>query len=179
MVIERWSNMKKRVVSITLALAMLFVLSLTTACNPAGDDAEESVEAAVDVITIKGRKYKTSLTELNLREKELQDEDIISLKHMTNLISLDLSGNQISDLTPLSGLKDLEWLKLSNNQISDLNPLSGLKDLEFLDLSFNQISDIKPLAELTELGWLVLYGNGLTVEQINDLKAKLPNCNLY
>lgn len=42
-------------------------------------------------ITIKGKKYSTSLTELNLRRLDSSNEDIKALDKMTNLTSLDLS----------------------------------------------------------------------------------------
>ena len=55
-------------------------------------------------ITIQGKQYSTGLTELSLYNMSLTDEDIVSLEYMTNLRSLSLRDNQISDLTPLSGL---------------------------------------------------------------------------
>ncbi|MBD1211962.1 MAG: leucine-rich repeat domain-containing protein, partial [Dolichospermum circinale Clear-D4] len=69
---------------------------------------------------------------------------------LTNLTSLELGGNKISDIKPLSNLTKLTFLDLGENQISDIKPLSNLTKLTFLDLGENQISDIKPLSNLTK-----------------------------
>jgi len=47
-------------------------------------------------------------------------------KILTNLTSLDLGFNKISDLSPLAPLTNLTQLDLSYNQISDLSPLASL-----------------------------------------------------
>ena len=62
------------------------------------------------------------------------------------LQQLDLSLNNIQDLTPLTKLTQLTALNLNGNQISDLTPLANLTQLTKLHLSENQISDLAPLA---------------------------------
>ncbi|MDR1573145.1 MAG: leucine-rich repeat domain-containing protein [Clostridiales Family XIII bacterium] len=164
--------------------------------------ATEEVEiGAVEYITIKGKQYSTSLTELDLSRHGLTDADIEPLRHMTNLTALGLNYNQISDVGPLSGLAALTELHLDRNQISDVNPLSGLTNLRELWLDFNTISDVDPLSGLTNLKELDLYGNqindigplsGLTAltdlylggnpltdAQIAELQAALPDCPIY
>jgi hypothetical protein len=58
---------------------------------------------------------------------------------LTNLTSLSLRLNQISDIKPLSNLTKLTTLKLSGNEISDIKPLSTLTNLTFLSLSGNPL----------------------------------------
>ena len=58
-------------------------------------------------ITIQGVQHSTLLTTLNLRYKQLQNEDIAPLRYMVNLISLNLSYNEISDITPIMRLENL------------------------------------------------------------------------
>ena len=41
---------------------------------------------------------------------------------MTNLTKLELNGNNIQDVSPLSGLTNLTWLQLWNNNIQDASP---------------------------------------------------------
>eukprot|EP01051_Picozoa_sp_SAG22_P024398 SAG22_NODE_6748_length_816_cov_1.317992_1_plen_103_part_10 len=66
--------------------------------------------------------------------------------------SCEISGNQITDLAPLSALTSLAALRLNNNQITDIAPLSALTSLTFrLNLGGNQITDIAPLAALATL----------------------------
>jgi|GEM_PF-6433329 len=135
------------------------------------DDAV--VSTADDYITIKGMRYSISLTELNLAEMGLRNEDIAPLKHMTNLKWLALDSNQITDLLPLAGLTDLTWLSVDRNQISNLTPLSGLINLSFLFLSENHISNLQPLSNLANLTDLYLTNN-----QISDLMPLASLTNL-
>ena len=88
-----------------------------------------------------------------------------------NTTHLILSGNQISDLAPLSGLTNLELLNLANNQIADLSPLVELDNLETLWLARNQISDISPLSDLINLQKL-----GLEFNRVTDI-SPLSSCS--
>ena len=92
---------------------------------------------------------------------------------MANLRLVDLSGNQISDLRPLSGLTKLTLLCIQCNQVSDLSPLSRMTNLTSLSLDDNQISDISPLSGLTNLTWLTLGKN-----QISDISPLSGLTNL-
>jgi hypothetical protein len=123
---------------------------------------DSTAEPNVDYITIRGKQYCTLLTELDLSGMNLQNEDIIPLKYMTNLETLILRSNQISNITPLSNLINLDILWLINNKISDVTPLSDLKNLTALNLSFNEIIDITPLSDLMALEALSLDGNPIT-----------------
>ncbi|MCL2486492.1 MAG: leucine-rich repeat domain-containing protein, partial [Oscillospiraceae bacterium] len=76
---EEMDNMKK---TLAVLLALLMLASLIPACTHFTVD---------NTITIKGVRYSTSLTELDLSNKNLHDIDIIPLKRMTNLTYLDLS----------------------------------------------------------------------------------------
>ena len=60
-----------------------------------------------DYITIRGIRYSTALTELDLSSHDLTDEDIEPLRYMVNLTWLHLRGNQISGLVALSSLTSL------------------------------------------------------------------------
>jgi len=168
--------------------ALLFALVLIPAANVYADEIavtvadEEEPEVATttvedieipEYITIRGRAVSTSLTELDLRGggclRPLTDRQIDSLRYMTSLTTLHLSGNQISDLTPLANLTNLEVLILGRNRISDLTPLANLTNLTQLDMCGNRIGDLTPLSNLTNLEQLCLVQN-----RISDL-APLSN----
>ena len=76
----------------------------------------------------------------------------------------------------MSGFTNVKHLDLSNNSISRLSPLSTLKTLETLDLSNNSISDVSALTSLKNLKQLWLNGNSISADQIQALKAALPDC---
>jgi Leucine-rich repeat (LRR) protein len=117
--------------------------------------------SAPEYITIKGGQFSTALTSLILNDRGIRDEDIVQLRYMTNLTTLELNRNQISDLTPISGLSRLTWLKLEGNQISDLTPLTDLSRLRNLSLGNNLFNDITPLSNLTSLRDLSLTNNSI------------------
>ena len=102
------------------------------------------------------------LTELELSDQEITD--ITGLEHATQLTDLDLSYNQISDITSLAQLLQLTDLNLTRNQIRDITPLTNLTQLTDLTIRSNHISDISPLAGLPSLKWLSLSSN-----QISDV----------
>ena len=99
---------------------------------------------------------------MNLSSNNISD--VSPLAGLTELRHLYIRGNNISDVSPLSELTKLEQLNLSSNNISDVSPLSGLTKLEQLDLSSNNISDVSPLSGLTKLSELLLTGNVFGVE---------------
>ena len=132
----------------------------------------------LDFITIKGKQYSTSLTELSLFDMDLQNEDIVPLQYIKNLTKLILAHNKITDLTPLSGIVNLSVLDLTSNQISDLTPLSGLTNLTNLILWTNQISDLTPLSSLVKLTDLNLWGNKISDLLLLSGLTKLSVLNL-
>ena len=67
------------------------------------------------------------------------------MAQLTQLTELDLSDNQISDITPLAQLTQLTDLNLWDNEISDVTPLAQLTQLTDLNLGYNPITDISPL----------------------------------
>lgn len=102
------------------------------------------------------------------QEKQLPYLDLSSLgltqipSELSALVWLErlsLSGNQISDISPLALLTKIHKLSLSNNQISDLTPLSHYERLKFLFIQHNDISDITTLSTLLTLKKIVAHDN--------------------
>jgi hypothetical protein len=139
-----------------------------------------------DYVIIGGRHYTKTITDLSLIDEGLTDDDILPLRHLTNLTYLDLDSNDITDLSPLAGLTNLEVLDLRHNRIRDITPLAGLINLEYLILWDNVITDISPLAGFTGLRWLNLSNNpiDLTTLDISTLTGlqihgiSLSNCGI-
>ncbi len=88
-----------------------------------------------------------------------------SLGQLTQLQSLHLSNNQLAALPEWLGqLTQLQTLSLSGNQLTALPEWLGqLTQLQTLDLSSNQLTALPEwLGELSELIWLDLRGNRLS-----------------
>ncbi len=80
----------------------------------------------------------------------------------TNLESLYLEGNSISNLVSLQSLQRLSLLNLADNQLTAVPALEGLPNLNYLVLSRNPVTDFAPLASLTNLAFLELAGNSIS-----------------
>ena len=131
-----------------------------------------------DTKVITGLEHATHLRYLDLWGNKIRD--ITPLTGLTGLWVLSLTSNQISDITPLTGLTQLRDLLLKNNQISDITPLTGLTNLSFLDLRNNQISDVSPLADLVNLKELHLEGNPIKNRKpLLELLRKNPDVKIY
>jgi hypothetical protein len=92
-------------------------------------------------------------------------DDYTPLKELTKLRKLQLSscgeggGNAIKDIGWVKGLTELHSLNLVHNNISDTSALSGLKKLTYLNISDNPLTDedLEPIGKLTNLETLYIY----------------------
>ena len=111
----------------------------------------------VTAICLGGVQFDTAATQLNLSGLGLRE--IQCLSSCTELRSLDLTDNEISDLSPLMNLQKLEKLKLAGNSLTDLRPLIGLQTLHSLDASRNAVSETSAIGSLASLQSLDLSDN--------------------
>ncbi|MEG3959645.1 leucine-rich repeat domain-containing protein, partial [Microcoleus sp. herbarium2] len=102
----------------------------------------------------------TNLTTLDLYNNQITD--ISFLGSLTHLTELDLYNNQITDISFLGLLTNLTELDLFDNQITDISFLGSLTNLIILNLGCNQITDISALRKLTHLKKLELFDNQIT-----------------
>ena len=112
---------------------------------------------------INGIENIKSLGKLEIANEQLDDEDMDVLKNLTTLTTLDISGNQISDLSALTNLKNLTHLYLSKNSVESLEPLRG-KIFTELDFESNKVKDITPLSSHNSINRLYMANN-----QIEDI----------
>ena len=117
--------------------------------------------ARMGIRSLAGLDVIATLSHLNLSWNEISD--VSPLGRFDWIGSLYLRGNNITDVSPLGGLY-FSQLDLSHNRISDLEPLSGARSL---DVSSNEISDLTPLT-LWSVADLRLADN-----QIHDLSPLL------
>jgi internalin A len=145
--------------------------------NPVTEGQVDALRAALPNCDI---MFEEHFDYLDLSFEYIDDNELAELiadgTIPADVVNLNLGVNEISALTPLKNLPELEHLLLFWNQIEDVSPLSGLTGLKFLDLNYNEISDVTPLYSLVELETLLLNGNPLTDEQVDALRAALPNC---
>ncbi len=123
-----------------------------------------------------GDDFFYDVVTVNLAGQEVSD--LSPLASLTNLDRLYLIDTRVSDLSPLASLTNLGYLGLSGTDVSDLSPLASLSNLRRLFLNGTVVSDLSPLASLTNLRRLFLNGTKVTKEEIAKLQAALPNCRV-
>ena len=134
-----------------------------TALQYSSNDERNPPNFRSKIVNLTGLEHATQLATLSLPENNISD--LSPLAQLTQLTTLDLSDNNISDLTPLAQLTQLTTLSLGGwdgNEISNILPLGQLTQLITLDLSDNNISDLTPLAQLTQLTMLSLPENNIS-----------------
>jgi Leucine-rich repeat (LRR) protein len=100
------------------------------------------------------------------------------LKACPNLKLLNVSSNQLNDLSGIDQVPQISELFASNNLISSLSDLDGLRKLKVLVLGNNRIESYSTLVPVRSLSLklLDLSGNLVvsTQKKIKELKEFLP-----
>ena len=115
------------------------------------------------------------VTQLLLRENNLNGPIPAAVGNLTGLVRLDFQGNQLSGSIPgsLGNLSNLEQLRLYDNKLSGSVPtwLGNLSNLQWLNLRTNGFTDGIPaeLGRLSNLTYLNLGANDLTGTIPSDL----------
>ena len=110
-----------------------------------------------------------SLIRISASGKTIQS--LAGLEHFTVLQKLDLTDNEIADITPLATLTEVDSLALQDNQIVDVTPLTGLTGLSWLGLANNQIEDVALLVANTGIGegdYVNLENNPLSAQALRS-----------
>ena len=148
----------------------------------AQDKAYREAEAKIEAAGLSGEQSLDLSVELwNLKSPKLTELPE-TLGQLTQLKSLDLSGNQLEALPESLGqLTQLQWLHLGENQLTALpESLGQLTQLRELYLGTNQLEALpESLGQLTQLQSLDLPRNQLTAlpESLGQL-TQLRELNL-
>ena len=132
------------------------IRSMVDELNLAISNLEERVDLN-EVITIKDKSLKDSIK----RELKLSSDNI-TIGDMYKLTKLSVSNEWISSLEGLQYAKNLEELDISYNEIKDLSPLKNLKKLTNLNANFQIITEgmLYVKDNIVTLDYKVLNRNG-------------------
>lgn len=133
-------------------------------------------------------------------EKRHTEKDFAAFRHCPDLVALDvghnavtdlsfldllpklrlliLADNDFTDISPLANQTELVYLELINNRITDVSALENCKELIDLHIGFCDITDITPLYGLEKLDRLWLAKNPIPQEQIDQIRALLPDATV-
>lgn len=119
----------------------------------------------------------TQLQTLYLKQDGITD--ISPLGSLVNLEQLDVSGNyEIADITAVKDMSKLQTLDFSINSVADLTPAAGLGSLQRLNGSDNQIASLPDMSAMTSLTALDLSKNQLTDVSALASLSQLEELNL-
>lgn len=147
--LETWSNLHAAVEFVS-ADAINFepinesestISSIVTTTVPITTETVASTK--VKEVTIGKKSYPIDIQTLDLSNMNLYSSDLSHLPEFTRLEKLNLSGNNITDFSPIIKVKTLRGLDISNNPISELPyDLLSLPELTYLNASDTDIGGI-------------------------------------
>jgi len=123
-----------------------------------------SNNAIRDITPMKNIPY---LLVMNVSSNKVRSIECLET-HLKYLISLNLSNNMLTKLTPLT-MPTLKKVNLSGNQIAECDEFGGHQTIEVLDMSNNLLKDLSGMQNMPNLVTLNVARN-----KIQSLKAR-PN----
>lgn len=124
-----------------------------------------SVKESVDDLSPLGDIFK-ALAVLDISDNEIEDISALAANEVLYAIAAD--NNMISSIQALSGKEKLAAVFISNNEVADISPLrDALGTLSYLDTGNNNVSDVSMLKDMAVKNvWLLMENNN-----ISDLSA--------
>ena len=165
-------------------LRLLLLLSVWGCHAPATLDPAVAIEELGGVVK---RDARGDIVELAFRYRpQVSDGGLAHLSQLGTLRRLDLDRTPVTDagLQHLAGLSHLQRLWLRGTRVSDsgLMHLTRLPRLTELRLTHcRQISDggVASLKRIKGLKRLAIEGTRITESGIAELRASLPECEIY
>ena len=114
-----------------------------------------------------------NMTDLDLSGNEYM-QNLIPVSRLTNLVNLNISNTDISQLEPLYGMTNLETIQLEGTYVSNLSPLANMSRLRVLNINSTPVSNIVCLANDSHLETIWAEGTAVNLTQVKALKEKLP-----
>lgn len=113
-----------------------------------------------------------------INTKNFEYKNYYRVNESGKIISLNLSGNNLTSLEKIGNLIQLKTLDLSNNSLTDISNLDSLINLQDLNLSSNSIQNIDILKQLKHLKIIDLSNNNLDEVISFENQDLLTNLNL-
>ncbi|CAL6081267.1 Conserved_hypothetical protein [Hexamita inflata] len=133
---------------------------------------EDCCKGDMDYLTFD--MQSTTVEILNIKNCKLHV--ITDIYNMSQLVELDLSFNNLSNIEELGALENLQKLNLERNTISRIFYLEQLKQLNYLNISNNKVIMCAPLQKLNVQ--TLLTSNNMIYDQFNLQNLKNFNKNM-
>lgn len=163
--------MKKTLPLTSLAFLLLTLLLTITACSSYQVVLNNNV-----LYTPSNMPPPSLLSDPNLQGCLNQQLSIAGSDDPESISLLACPSSGVQSLDGIGQLPNLEQLELSDNQINDLSPLLSLKKLRVLSVRNNRVTNINALMSLPLLRFVALQGNnGIACRQLDNLEDKVGN----
>ncbi|AKA70287.1 cell wall-binding repeat-containing protein [Clostridium scatologenes] len=140
--------------------------------NIAFDNAISFPKSDSDTITFKNKSFEKLIrNKLNIQDRNIYFSDV------KGITSLDLTNQNIADISGLENFIHLKSLNLSYNQIKNLSPIVRLDELENLNLSHNNIEDVSYISNLVNLKELNLSDNQISSSDLDHSRNMYKDTN--
>lgn len=159
-----------------LLIATVFSLLIVTSCEKHNkksstttvETSDKNSDVFLKLCKNNGNPKEVSVTIEALKKVANSTDCDKANEYFSKTVEINLSGNNISNILPLTGFKILTVLDLSNNQIASIEGLSKLRNLIKLNLEKNKIKEIGELVHLANLEDINLTNN--LISSIYSLK---------
>lgn len=120
-------------------------------------------------------------TTIGLEELDLTGEGVETLNPITRFVKIkkiNFSDNPVEDLLPLSEVKTLVEIIGHNSGVNDISPLKDNAALELIDLDGSPISSIMDVLALPNLKKLNVNGSQIIVEEVPEILIQKPGLTI-
>ena len=115
-----------------------------------------------------------NLTDLDISGNEFI-QNLLPISRLTNLVNLNISNTDISQIEALYGMTNLETIALESTHVSNLMPLANMNQLKVLNINNTPVSKIDCLANDSHLEIIWAENTDIDMEQVKALKKSLPD----
>ena len=122
-------------------------------------------------------KYCTDIVAMDLGHMHFTSLDFV--KDMKDLKYLVISCGMIHDISAVSELESLYYFEMFNNNVEDISPILACRNLRYLNIGSCTGFDRSPVFEMDFLDYLWYPYNYFSEEELEKLKAALPNTVCY
>ncbi len=117
---------------------------------------------------------------ISIRSVDLANNKAIKslepLRMLYRLEELDVSGCNISDLSPLGGLNNLKAININKTKVQSVEALKSLGRLEVLRCENTGLTDLSPLEHCFKLANVYADNSNIDTRTALQLKSALPSC---
>ena len=130
------------------------------------------------ITNFKGIEYLVNTSAFNFSGCSFGVSNYTYLSSLDNLTSLNLSGNNITDITAFPLLNNLNTLDISNNRIHRFDRIGQMAGLTTLYV-YGQTSVVKPSNDTNASSTAANYGNNGIYNSYNFINASMRGVDIY